>query len=168
MNWPFTSGDQNTGASTSASVLPMNIQGWFPLGWTGWISLPSKGLPRVFSSTTIQKHLFFITQPSSWSNSHIPTWLLEKWCVCVLSWVKLFAIPWTVACQSPLSIEFSRQEYWSVLPFPTPEYLPYPGIKSESPESPALAGGFFTTVPPGKNHCFDYTDLCQQSEVSAF
>ena len=123
MNWPFTSGDQNTGASTSASVLPMNIQGWFPLGWTDWISLPSKGLPRVFSSTTIQKHLFFITQPSSWSNSHIPTWLLEKWCVCVLSWVKLFAIPWTVACQSPLSIEFSRKKYWSGLLFPSPGHL---------------------------------------------
>ena len=54
----FTSGDQSIGASTSASVLPMNIQGWFPLGLTGWISLRSKGLSRVFSSTTVQKHQF--------------------------------------------------------------------------------------------------------------
>ena len=63
--------------SASASVLPMNIQGWFPLGWTGLISLPSKGLSRVFSNTTVQKHLFFSTQPSLWSKSHIHTRLLE-------------------------------------------------------------------------------------------
>ena len=55
----FTTGDQNIGASASASVLPMNIQDWFPLGWTGWISLQSKGLSRVFSNSTIQKHQFF-------------------------------------------------------------------------------------------------------------
>ena len=60
----FTSGGQSTGASTSASVLPMNIQGWFRLGWTGWISLQSKGLSRVFSNTTVQKHQFFGTQLS--------------------------------------------------------------------------------------------------------
>ena len=57
MSWLFASGDQNTGAS--ASVLPMNIQDWFPLGWTGWISLHSKGLSRVFANTTVQKHQFF-------------------------------------------------------------------------------------------------------------
>ena len=74
----FTNGDQNTGASASASVLPMNIQDLFPLGLTGWISLQSKGLSRVFSNTTVQKHQFFGTQPSLWSNSHICTWLLEK------------------------------------------------------------------------------------------
>ena len=60
----FISGDQNTGVSASASVLPMNIQNWFPLGWTGWISLKSKGLSRVFSNTTVQKYQFFGTQPS--------------------------------------------------------------------------------------------------------
>ena len=76
MSWLFASGGQSIGAS--ASVPPMNIQGWFPLGWTGWISLQSKGLPRVFSSTTIQKHQFFSAQPYLWSNSHICTWLLEK------------------------------------------------------------------------------------------
>ena len=74
----FEAGGQNTGASASASVLPMNIQDWFPLGWTGWISLLSKGLSRVFSNTTVQKHQLFGTQPSLWSNSHIHTWLLEK------------------------------------------------------------------------------------------
>ena len=78
MSQIFTSGDQRIGASASASVLPVNIQGWFPLGWTDWISLLSKGLWRVFSSTTVQKHQFFSIQPSSWSNSHIHTWLLGK------------------------------------------------------------------------------------------
>ena len=66
------------GASASASVLPMNVQGWFPLGLTALISLQSKGFSRVFSSTMIQKHQFFGIQPSLWSNSHIHTWLLEK------------------------------------------------------------------------------------------
>ena len=74
----FTSGGQSTGVSASTSVLPMNIQDWFPLGWTGWISLHSKGLSRVFSNTTVQKHQFFGAQLSSQSNSHIHTWLLEK------------------------------------------------------------------------------------------
>ena len=60
----FPSGGQSTGVSASASVLPMNIQDWFPLGWTGWISLQSKGLSRVFSNTTVQKHWFFGAQPS--------------------------------------------------------------------------------------------------------
>ena len=68
----FTSGGQSIGASASASVLPMNIQDWFPLGWTGWISLLSKGLSRVFSNTTVQKHQFFSAQLSLQSNSHIP------------------------------------------------------------------------------------------------
>ena len=74
----FTSGDQSTGVSASTSVLPMNIQDWIPLGLTGWMSLQSKGLSRVFSSTTIQKDKFFNTQPSLWSNSHGHTWLLER------------------------------------------------------------------------------------------
>ena len=74
----FASCGQSIGASASASVLPMNIQGWFPLGLTGLISLLSKGLSRVFSNTTVQKHQFFCTQLSLWSKSHIHTWLLEK------------------------------------------------------------------------------------------
>ena len=69
----FTSGGQTIRTSASASVLPMNIQDWFPLGVTGLISLQSKGLSRVFSNTTVQKHQFFGAQPSSWSNSHIHT-----------------------------------------------------------------------------------------------
>ena len=80
MSWFFASGGQRIGisASASASVLPMNIHDWVPLGWTGWISLQSKGLSRVFSNTTVQKHQFFIAQLSWLSNSHIHTWLLEK------------------------------------------------------------------------------------------
>ena len=74
----FELGGQSIGASTSASVLTMTIQGWFPLGLTGLISSPSKGLSRVFSSTAVQKHQFFGAQPSLWSNSHICTWLLER------------------------------------------------------------------------------------------
>ena len=74
----FTSDGQSTGVSALASVLPMNTQDWSPLEWTGWISLQSKGLSRVFSNTTIQKHQFFGPQLSSQSNSHIYTWLLEK------------------------------------------------------------------------------------------
>ena len=74
----FASGDQSIGASASASVLLMNIQDWFPLGLIGLISLQSKILSRVFSSTTIRKHQFFSSQPSLWSNSHTCTWLLGK------------------------------------------------------------------------------------------
>ena len=73
-----SSGGQRIGASASALVLPKYIQDWFPLGWTGWICLQSKGLSRVFSNTTVQKHEFFGTQLSLWSNSHIHTWLWEK------------------------------------------------------------------------------------------
>ena len=74
----FASGGQSFEASTSAPVLPMSIQDWFPLGFTSLISLLSKGLSRVFSSTTVQKHQFFSAQSFLWSNFHIYTWLLEK------------------------------------------------------------------------------------------
>ena len=73
----FAWGSQSIGVSASASVLPMNTQDWSPLGWTGWI-LQSKGLSRVFSNTTVQKHQFFGAQLSSQSNSHIHTWPLEN------------------------------------------------------------------------------------------
>ena len=73
-------------------------------------------------------------------------------CVCILSHVQLSVTPWTVACQAPLPMGFSRQEYWSGLLFPPPGDLPDPGIKPTSPASPALAGGFFTTEPPGYPH----------------
>ena len=78
MSWLFGSGGQSIGTSASASVLPMNIQDWFPLGLTGLICLQSKGLSRVFFNNTVWKHQFFGAQPSLWSNSHIHTWLLEK------------------------------------------------------------------------------------------
>ena len=105
MSWLFTSDGQSMGTSASASMLPMNIQGWFLLELTGLISLLSKGLSRVFFSTTIWKHQFFGTQPSLWTNTHICTgktialtrWtfvdqvmsLLLKWCLC-LSLFQLF------------------------------------------------------------------------------
>ena len=73
----FTWGGQSTGVSALASVLPKKSQGWSS-EWTGWISLQSKGLSRVFSNTTVQKHQFFGAQPSSRSNSHIHTWPQEK------------------------------------------------------------------------------------------
>ena len=92
----FASGSQSIGVSASASVLPMNIEVWFPLGLTGLISLQSKGLPRVFSSTTVWKYQILGAQPSFQFNSHICSWLLEKsrflldrsllakWCLCFL------------------------------------------------------------------------------------
>ena len=78
MSQLFAWGGQGTGVSASASVLPLNTQDWSPLGWTSWISLQSKGLSRVFSNTTVQKHQFFGTQLSSQSNSQIHTWPLEN------------------------------------------------------------------------------------------
>ena len=74
----FTSGGQSIGVSASTSVLPKKSQGRSPSEWTGWISLQSKGLSRVFFNTTVQKHQFFSAQLSLWSNSHTHTWLLEK------------------------------------------------------------------------------------------
>ena len=78
MSQLFAWGGQSIGVSASASVLPMNTQDWSPLGWTGWISLQSNGLSRVFSNTTVQKHQFFGTRLSSQSNSHIHTWPLFR------------------------------------------------------------------------------------------
>ena len=78
MSQLFTSGGQSTGVSALTSVLPMNTQDYSLLGWTGWTSLQSKGLSRVFSNTTVQKHQFFGAQLSSQSNSHIHTWPQEK------------------------------------------------------------------------------------------
>ena len=78
MSQLFTWGGQSTEVSALASFLPKKSQGWSPSEWTGWISLQSKGLPRVFSNTTVQKHQLFGAQASSQSNSHIHTWLLEK------------------------------------------------------------------------------------------
>ena len=79
MSWLLTWGGQSIGSSASTSILPMNIQAWFPLRLTCLIFLQSKKLSRVSSSTTFQKHQFYSTQPSLWSNSYIHTWLLETW-----------------------------------------------------------------------------------------
>ena len=78
MSWLFALGGQSIGASVSALILLMNIQGWFPLGLTALFSLQSKRLSRVFSNTTVQKHQFFSVQPSLWPNTHIRRWLLEE------------------------------------------------------------------------------------------
>ena len=78
MSQLFASGSRSTGVSALASFLPKKSQDWSPLGWTGWISLQSKGLSRVFSNTAVQKHQFFSAQLSSQSNSHIHTWPQEK------------------------------------------------------------------------------------------
>ena len=145
----FASGGQSIGVSASASVLQMNIQDWFPLGLTGWISLQSKGLSGVFSNTTIQKLQFLSAQieprppvlqmwsPSHWTTREVP---LQNFGMKVksLSHVQLFVTPWTVAYQAPHSVGFSRQEYWSGLPFPSPGDLPNLEIVSR------IAGRRFT------------------------
>ena len=92
----------------------------------------------------IQAHATQV-QATKWVNFNS---LSQHVCMCVLSCVWLFVTPWAVPCLVPLSMEFSRQEYWSKFPFPTPGDLPNPGIEHVPPESYALAGGFFTTEPP--------------------
>ena len=120
MSWLFTSG-QSIGASTSASVLPKDIQGWFPLGLTGLISLQSKGLSRVFSCVAV--FCCSVVSNSLWP--HGPH-------------------------QAPPSLGFSREEYWSGLPYPPPGDLPNPGIE---PRSPALQEDSLLSEPPGKPLC---------------
>ena len=97
MSWLFASDGPNTGASASASVLPMSIQGWFPLRLTGLISLLSKGLSGVFSSTTVQRYQFFGAQPSLQSSSHNDTWPLGR----PLPW--LYGLSWFVIAFLPRS-----------------------------------------------------------------
>ena len=99
----FASGSQSIGASASATVLPMNIQDWFPLGWTGWILLLSKELSRVFSNTTVWKHQLFCAQLSLWFNSHIHTWLLKKTQLCLYG---CFLVMWCL-CFSICCLGFS-------------------------------------------------------------
>ena len=137
----FASGGQSIGVSPSASVLPMNIQDWFPLGWAGWISLQSKGLSRVFSNTTVQKYQFFHVKISLWSNSHIHIWLLEKpsvqfSSVWTLSPVQLFATLWTVAHQASLFITNS----WSL-----PKFM---SIESVMPPSNFILHHPLLLLPP--------------------
>ena len=142
----FISGGQSIVVSASASVLPMNIQDSFPLGWTGWISLQSllQDLSRDFSNSVVQNHQFFGTQLSLWSNSHIHTSEMK-----LLSHVLLFVTPWTVAHQAPLSKGFSRQEYSSGLPFPSPGDLPNAGMEAVSLTPAALPAQSLPLVPLG-------------------
>ena len=131
MSQLFASGGQSIGASASASVLPMNIQGWFPLRLTGFISLESEGLSRVFCSTTVGKHQFFGTQPFLWSSSHIRRFELLQW----------------------LS---GKETAYSA------------GVAGDASWTSLLDGLALTSVHDyWKNHGFYYTNLCQQSDVSA-
>ena len=111
--------------------------------WSGWICMYE---PYPWMHKMLEAIVFYCISTDGILRASV--------CVCVHvqspDRVLLFTTPWTVACQAPLSLEFSRQEYWSGLPFPTPGDLPNPGIEHASLVSPALAGGFFTTVPPGK------------------
>ena len=143
----FTSGGQSIGVSASASVLPLNIQDWFPLGWTGWISLQFKGLSRVFSNTTVGLYIF----------------LKLRVCVCChFSCLQLFATLWTIACQAPLPMGFSKQEYWSGLPCHPPGDLLDPGIKPTFLMIYALAGRFFTTSTTWEALMMPIHDLSQR------
>ena len=103
------------------------------------------------------------TEPASWvTPNSLPTSFILCVCAQLVTCVWLFATPWTIAHQTLLSMVFSRQEYWSGLPFPTPGDLPNPGIKPMSSVSPTLSGRFFTTVPPGKpvaSSYLGYNDL---------
>ena len=125
MNWLFLSGGQSFGALVSASVLPMSIQGWFPLGWTGWISLLSKGLSRIFSKTTAPNHQFFSAQPS-----------LEK-ATATHSSTLAWQIPWTeepgrLQSMGSLGVGYNWATSLSLFTFmhwrrkwqPTPVFLP--------------------------------------------
>ena len=119
MSQLFAWGGQSIGVSTSASVLPMNTQDWSPLGWTGWISLQSKGLSRVFSNTTVQKHQFFGAQLSSQCNSHIHTWPLEK---------TIVLTRWTF-----VGLHVRRPEFYFKLEFWEPTWLCHFGKEIQSP-----------------------------------
>ena len=130
------SGVQSIGVSASPSVLPMNTQDWSPLGWTGWISLKSKGLSRVFSNTTVQKHQFFglfkLNLKGLWHiQSHLGFLLysvLGGGGGLVAKSCPTLAIPCTKEPGRLQSMRFSRQEYWSGLPFPSPGDLPNLGL----------------------------------------
>ena len=95
----------------------------------------------------------FLCYRNHYSNQDIVLWACVYVCAQLLNCIQLFAAPWTAAHQAPLSMEFSRQEYWSGLPFPSPEDLPNPGIEPASPCISCTSRQFFTTVPPGKPFC---------------
>ena len=118
-------------------------------------SLPGSSVHGVFQAIVLESIAISFSrgssQPRDWGRQpNYSQYMSEETCLpaCVLSHVRLFVTPWTLAHQAPLSMEFSRQEYWSGLLNPPPGDLPGPGIKATCPVSLALAGGFFTTVPP--------------------
>ena len=114
--------------------------------WVTWDNFPTSLLTAVGLVLHLDPHCYiWIVLYLFFNGSHV---LL--WCDLILSHVRLFATPWTVFHHAPRSMEFSRQEYWSGLPFPSPRDLSDPEIEPGSPASPALAGGFFTTKPPEK------------------
>ena len=145
----FTSGGQSIGASASASVLPMDIWDWFPLGGTGWISLQSKGLSRVFSNSTVQKHHFFSTQLSSQSNSHIHTWPQEK-PKALTRWIfvgKVMSLLLNMLCR--LVITFPRRKHLLIswLQSPSAVILEPRKIKSDT----------VSTVSPSVSHLYHHS-----------
>ena len=144
----------------NVSVFPctVGLRPYFSLPWLHY-QAGSRIQPLISTSTapsllfaTIITHLACCNSllPGQLASILAPNSSFSPWCACMLSHVRLFATPWTVAHWAPLSMGFPRQEYWGGLPFPTPGDLPDPGIEPMSLESLALAGGFFTTVPPGK------------------
>ena len=183
----FTSGGQSIGASASATVLPMSIQGWFPLGLTGLISLQSKGLSRVFSGTTIQRHQFFGIQPSFWSKSYI-CWRRKWQPTPVLlpgkshGWRSLVGYsPWRRVGHdwtTSLSLSCSGEGNGHPLQYSCPEnprdrgawWAAVYGVAQSRTRLKWLSSSsslhlYMTT---GKTRIFDYMDFYQQSNVSAF
>ena len=153
MSQLFAWGGQSVGVSASPSVLPMNTQDWSPLEWTGWISLQSKGLSRVFSNTTVQKHQFFSAQLSSQSTSHIHTWPLEKPYVALTRWTfvgKVMSLLFNML--SRLVITFlsrSKRLLISWLQSPSAVILQRPKIKSDtvSTVSPSISHEVMGQMP---------------------
>ena len=151
MSQLLASGGQSIGAS--APVLPMNIQDRFPLGLTGLISLLSKGLSRVFSNTTVQKHQFFDTQPSLWSHSqiHIHDYWKTHESEKSLSRVQLFVTPWSAACQAPLSTGIFQASIlvWVVVPSSRGSSQP-----RDRTQIFCTAGGFFSVLAAREAHAY--------------
>jgi len=137
MDPPFPSGFivYTTCASVTDASVSVHHRGvWSPSQWPSRVLYLSVSVSRLLTASS--------------SEALSPLQVLSDWCcACVLSRAPFSVTPWTVACQAPLSVGFSRQEYWSGLPFPSPEARPHPGIKLMSPVAPALAGKFFTTAP---------------------
>ena len=146
MSQLFASGGQSTGVSASTSVLPINTQDWSPLGWTGWISLQSNGLWRVFSNTIVQKHQFFGAQLSSQSNSHIHTWPLEK----------TIALPRRTFVGKVMSLLFNMLSRLVITFLPRSKHLLISWVQSPSAvinwSPPKIKSDPVSTVSPSVSH----------------